>query len=62
MNPAQRGFEFSLHLGKRQRQRRAPADQHVIVAVAHLAAGRKPNDFAQPAPHPIALDRITDLP
>ncbi len=62
MNPAQRRIKFPLHLMKRQRQRRAPPDQHVIVAVAHFAASREPHDFSQPAPHPIALHRIADLP
>ena len=61
MNPAQRRIKFPLHLMKRQRQRCAPPDQHVIVAAAHFAAGREPHDFPQPAPHPIALHRIADL-
>ena len=62
MNPAERRIEFLPHLRERQRQRGAPPDQHVIVAGAHIATGREPYDFAQPAPHPITLERIADLP
>jgi hypothetical protein len=50
------------HLRERQRQRGAASDQHIIVAGAHITAGREPDDFAQPAPYPITLDRIADLP
>jgi hypothetical protein len=62
MNSAERRIEFLPHLREWQRQRGAPPDQHIIVAGAHIATGREPYDFTQPAPHPIALDRIADLP
>jgi hypothetical protein len=62
MNSAECGIEFLPHLLKRQRQRRAPSDQDIIVAGTHLAAGRKPYHFPQPAPHAVALHGIADLP
>jgi hypothetical protein len=67
MDPVQSRAELPLHFGKRERQRGAPADQDVIVAVSHAVAGskvagRKSDDFAQPAPHPVTLYRIANLP
>ena len=62
MNPAKRRIEFLPHLPERRRECRAPPDQNVIVAVMHAAALRKPHHLAQPAPHPVALHRIADLP
>ena len=62
MNPAERRIEFPPHLPERHRERGAPPDQHIIVAVMHAAALRKPHHLAQPAPHPVALHRIADLP
>ena len=82
MDPVQSRAELPLHFGKRERQRRAPADQDLIVAISHDVAssrlagsrlaglkfagrkvfGRKSDDFAQPAPHPVTLYRITNLP
>ena len=62
MNPAERRIEFLPHPPERRRKRRAPPDQHVIVAFMHAAALRKPYDLAQPAPHPVALHRIANLP
>jgi hypothetical protein len=77
MDPVQSRAELPLHFGKRERQRGAPADQDIIVAISHDVAGsrlpgsrlagrkvfgRKSDDFAQPAPHPVTLYRITNLP
>jgi hypothetical protein len=82
MDPVQSRAELPLHFGKRERQRGAPADQDIIVAISHGVAssrlaglkfagpkvfgrkvfGRKSDDFAQPAPHPVTLYRITNLP
>ena len=62
MNPAERRIEFLPHLAEWNCERRAPPDQHVIVAVVHAAALRKPHHLAQPPPHPVALHRIADLP
>ena len=36
-------------------------DQHIIMTGPQSSRGRKPHDFAQPPPHPIALDRVADL-
>jgi hypothetical protein len=77
MDPVQSRAELPLHFGKRQGQRGAPADQDVIVAISHTVAdskvagrkafggkvfGGKSDDFAQPAPHPVTLYRIANLP
>ena len=62
MNPAERRIEFLPHLAERRGECRAPPDQHVIVAAMHAAALRKPYDLTQPAPYPVALYRIADLP
>jgi hypothetical protein len=71
MDPVQRRAELPLQVGKRQRQRRAPANQYVIVAIPHAFVGlniagknfaSKPDDFAQPPPHPVTLHRIANLP
>jgi hypothetical protein len=76
MDPVQGLAELPLHFGKRERQRQAPADQDVIVAISHAFAGSrlagsrivgrnitgKSDDFAQPAPHPVTLHRIANLP
>jgi len=40
MNTTERRVEFLPHLVERQRQRRAPPDQHVIVTGMQLAIGR----------------------
>jgi hypothetical protein len=39
----------------------APADQHIVVPQPKPFRVRKPHDFPQPPPHPVALDRIADL-
>lgn len=61
MNSAERGIEFLPHLLKRQGERRAPSDQDIIVAGAHLADGRQSYHFPQPPPYAIALHGIADL-
>src|SRR5580700_4459817 len=62
MNPAERRIEFLPHLPERRRERRAPPDQHIIVAVMHAAALRTPHDLTQSPLYPVALHRIADLP
>ena len=71
MHPLQRHAELPLYVGKRQGQRRAPANQYVIVAIPHAFVGlnvagknftSKPDDFAQPPSHPVTLHRIANLP
>ena len=57
MDPVQRHAELPLQVGERQRQRRAPANQYIIVAIPHAFVGLKvagkPDDFAQPSSHPV---------
>jgi hypothetical protein len=62
VNPVERRIEFLPHVAEWRIERRPPPDQHIIVAVVHAAALRKPHDLTQPAPHPVALHRIADLP
>jgi hypothetical protein len=62
MNPVQGRIEVVEHVAERQRQRRPPANQHVIVAGAKLIVGTEPNRFSQAPLHPVAFDRIADLP
>jgi len=61
MRASQRTFEVLRHPGKRQIERRAPSDKHVIVSGAKPVCGREPDNFPQAAADPIALDRISDL-
>ena len=65
MNPGQCRIEILHQLGKRSRQGRPPANKHIVMAgVQPPSSGscRKPHDFAQPAPDPVALDGVADLP
>ena len=62
VNPAQRRIEILPHLAERRCERRPPANQHIIMTAVHAAARRQPHHLAQPAPHPVALHRIADLP
>jgi len=71
MEPVQGHAELPLYVGERQRQRRAPADQHIIVALPHAFTGlnvagknvaRESDDFTQPPPHPVSLHCIANLP
>jgi hypothetical protein len=58
-------IEFLHHLVERSRQRRPPADQHIVVAGAQMRSpggGRKPDDFAQPAADAVSLYRVANLP
>ena len=58
-------IELLHHLAERNRQRRAPADQHIIVAGAQMrssAGRREPHDFAQPAADAVSFYGVADLP
>jgi len=61
MRSPQRPFEVLCHPGKRQIERRAPSDKHVIMSGAKPVCGREPNNFPQAAADPITLNRISDL-
>jgi hypothetical protein len=62
VNPAQRRIEVLPHLAERRGKRRPPPNQHIIMTAVHAAAFGQPHDLTQPAPHPVALHRIADLP
>jgi hypothetical protein len=57
----QRTREVLDEPGERQLKGSAPADQHIVIPRPEPVRVAKPHDFPQPAPHPIALDRIADL-
>src|SRR5690606_21473704 len=57
----QRAVEILCDPGERQLERRAPANQHVIVARAHPFRPCEPHDLPQTATDPVALDGIADL-
>jgi hypothetical protein len=61
MNPPQCPIQILPHLGERQRQRRTPPDQDVIMARLHLAVGGEPDDFPQSAPDAVTLHGIANL-
>jgi hypothetical protein len=64
VKPAERRIEFLHHVAERGAERGPAADQHVVMSRTQLArprGRRKPDDLAQPAPHPIPLDRVANL-
>ncbi len=61
MYTSQYPFEILRHPVKRQIERRAPSDQHIIVTGAEPARGRTPHHFPHAATDPVTLDRIPDL-
>ncbi len=58
---AERPFEVLHHPFKRQTERRAASDQHVVVARPHASLRREPNDLPQAALHTVAFNRVADL-
>ena len=65
MNADQGLTQILHHLAERNRQGGPPADQHIVVARAQcrgLGSRRKPDDFAQTAPHAISHRGVADLP
>jgi hypothetical protein len=61
VDAVKRAAEFLHHGVERDFESGAPSDQHVIVAGLQQSPRRKPNELAQAAPHPVALDGIADL-
>jgi hypothetical protein len=61
VHPAKRTLEFLRHGVEGELERGPPSDQHVIVAGAKRRRRRKPDELAQPAPHPIAFNGVADL-
>jgi hypothetical protein len=67
MNSAERRSEFAHPLGERRRERRAPPDQHVVVARVQATAGargggRQSHDLPQSPAHAVALHGVAYLP
>jgi hypothetical protein len=61
MYTSQCPFEILRHPSKRQIERGAPSDQHIIVTGAEPGCGRAPHNFPQAAADPITLRSIPDL-
>jgi hypothetical protein len=61
VDAVQRAAEFLHHRVKPGFERGAPSDQHVIMPGLQQSRRRKPNELAQAAPHPVALDGVADL-
>src|ERR1700675_3276067 len=61
MDTLERPTEVLDQSRKRQLECGATTDQHIVTSRLEPARVRKPHDFAQSAPHPIALDRVADL-
>jgi hypothetical protein len=53
--------EFLDHGVKGEFEGRAPSNQHIIMTGAQRGGRSQPDQFAQAAPHPVALDRVADL-
>jgi hypothetical protein len=62
MHPDKCLVEFPDHVPKRRPKRPAASDQDIIMTVAQAFRARKPHEFAQSAPDPVALHGISDLP
>jgi len=61
MNPPHRIGEVPHHLVERPAERRAPSNQHVIMAGLQRLRRAQAHQFAQSAAHPVALHCIADL-
>jgi len=58
---AKRAAKFLHHGVKRDLERGALSNQHVVVTSRQRRSWRKPDKLAQAAPHPVALHGVTDL-
>jgi hypothetical protein len=61
VDAVKRAAEFLQHRVKRDLERGAPPDQHVIVPGLQRSRRSKSDQLAQTAPHPVALDGVADL-
>ena len=61
VDAAQRTGEFLPHSVERDFKCCALSDQHIIMAGAKRVRRGEPDELAQAAAHPVALDRIADL-
>lgn len=62
MNSVKRRIEFPYHVAERCLERRAPPDQHVIVAGMQISRSGAPDQLAQATPHPVTLHGVANLP
>jgi len=61
MDTAKHAAKFHHHMVKRDLERRAPSDQHVVVAGTKRRRRRESNEFTQTPPYPVALHSVSDL-
>ena len=61
MDTAKCAAKFRHHIVKGDFERRAPSDQHVVVAGTKRRRRCQPNEFAQAPPYPVALHSVSDL-
>jgi hypothetical protein len=61
MDAAKRAAEFLRHGVKGEFERGAPSNQHIIMTGAQSRPRSQPDQLAQAAPHPVALDGVADL-
>jgi hypothetical protein len=61
MDTAKHAAKFRHHMVKRDLERRAPSDQHVVVAGTKRRRRRESNEFTQTPPYPVALHSVSDL-
>jgi hypothetical protein len=61
VDAVKRAAEFLQHRVKRDLERGAPSDQHVIVPGLQRSRRSKPDELAQAAPHAVTLDGVADL-
>jgi hypothetical protein len=61
VDAAKRATQFLHHRVKRNFERGAPSDQHVIMTSAQRRRRSQPDQLAQATPHPVALHGVADL-
>jgi hypothetical protein len=61
LDPHQGAAEVAGQLLKRERQGRAPSDQHIIMPARKASPFRQADDLFQPPPHTVALDSAPHL-
>jgi len=61
MDAAKRTAKFLHHGVKRDLERSAPTNEHVVVTGRQRRRRSKPNELAKPAPHPVALHGVANL-
>jgi hypothetical protein len=59
--PLQRAPKIVGDLLERQRERRPPSNQHIVIACRKTSCSRQSDHFPKPALDPVTLDRSSDL-